>query len=200
MGNTIYRDIDVYYSSIVEKVKEIEGVTSDRQFALTIGMRPDSYANAKKRGTFPFEKVIDYCFKNRYSLDEVFGMKNPKKILENNSTENEDFVDIPSLINDDNVRLPKDSIRDIIDKINSLKVYIDSANNIFIINTELKKLQDRESFLVKIFDKYYIKDVSVDLDKNYKLSESNYEPIIIKESDFEKFEIIGKVESTYKKL
>ena len=200
MENTIHGDIDVYYSSIVKKIKEIEGVTSDRQFALIIGMRPDSYANTKKRGTFPFEKVIDYCFKNNYSLDEVFDIKNPKKILESSSLDNESFVNIPLLEDDDSIRLPKESIKDILDNLHSLKAYIDNISNIFIINTELKKLEDRESFLVKIFDKLYIKDVSVDLDRNYKLTESDFEPIVIKESDFEKFEIIGKVEAIYKKL
>lgn len=200
MEKTIHGNIDVYYSSIADKIKEIEGVTSDRQFALTIGMRPDSYANAKKRGTFPFEKVIDYCFKNKYSLDEIFGMKNPKKVLETNSFDSETFIDIQVLESSDNVRLPKEIFKDMLDNINFLRAYIDSISNIFIINTNLSKLQDRESFLVKIFDKLYIKNVSIDLDRNYKLTENEFEPIVVKESDFQKFDIIGKVESTYKKL
>jgi len=192
---------NVDYSSIVEKIKEIEKINSDRQFALLIGMRPDSYANAKKRGTFPYEKIIEYCFRKNFSIDEIFDMKNPvKNIKELLGKENKNnFIDVLCINSEDHIRVPKDNIHNL-DDINFFRAFIDENGNIFLINKNKTKLEDRANFLVKIFDKYYIKNVSIDLDRNFKLLEKEYEPIILKESDFSKIDVIGKVEISYQKL
>lgn len=189
----------VDYLSIVERIKEIERINSDRQFALLIGMRADSYANAKKRGTFPYEKVIEYCFKKNYSIDEIFNLKNPIKKLEGTSEKESNFINVPCINSNDHIRIPKEHINNL-DDFNFFNAFIDENGNISLINKNKKKLEDRASFLINIFDKFYIKNVSIDLDRNYKLSENEYEPIILKEEDFSKVDIIGKVELSYKRL
>lgn len=191
---------NVNYLSIVERIKEIEKINSDRQFALLIGMRADSYANAKKRGTFPYEKVIEYCFRKNYSIDEIFNLKNPIKNLKEPSKGWKDrYFNILCIDSEDYIRVPKDTTHNF-DDINFFRAFIDEKGNIFLINKTKTKLEDRANFLVKIFDKYYIKNVSIDLDRNFKLLEKEYEPIILKESDFSKIDVIGKVEISYKKL
>lgn len=189
------------YPSIVERIKKIENETSDRQFAIAIGMRNDSYSNAKKRGTFPYEKIINYCFAHNYSLDEIFGMENPKKPV----AEASEFIDeqsssiyIESIESNETIKLPANLLEG--KKTNKeTKYFIDEKDTIFIIDTTDNKLEDRNSYLIKLFNKFYIKDVSADLTYDWKLKENGFDEIILKNEDLFKIEVLGRVILTYKK-
>lgn len=194
-------DYTIDYTSIVDRIKKTENVTSDRQFAIAIGMRTDSYSNAKKRGTFPFEKIINYCFVNNYSLDEIFGMKNPiKPISESNQNTNENgsSVYIDSIENNQTIKLPSYLLDG--EKISkNIKYFIDKQDTIFIVDTIDKQLEDRNSYLIRLFNNLYIKDVSIDLSHNFKLKEKDFDEIKVKNEELFKIEVLGKVILTYKK-
>jgi hypothetical protein len=196
---TVGYNID--FPSIVERIKKIENETSDRQFAIAIGMRNDSYSNAKKRGTFPYEKIINYCFVNNYSLDEIFGMKNPiKPALESNENTNKECnsIYIESIENKQTIKLPA-NLFDEERTSKDIKYYIDENDTIFIVDTIGRKLEDRNSYLIKLFNNLYIKDVSIDLSHNFKLKENGFDEIIVKNEELFKIEVLGKVILTYKK-
>lgn len=198
-GEIVGYNID--YPSIVERIKKIENETSDRQFAIAIGMRNDSYSNAKKRGTFPFEKIINYCFVNNYSLDEIFGMSNPTKPVSESSehiNENSNSVYIESIESNQTIKLPSYLLGGEKTSKNT-KYFIDEKDTIFIVDTIDKNLEDRNSYLIRLFNNLYIKDVSIDLSHNFKLKENGFDEIIVKNEELFKIEVLGKVILTYKK-
>ena len=60
-------------------------------------------------------------------------------------------------------------------------------------------LEDRNSYLIRLFNNLYIKDVSIDLSHNFKLKENGFDEIIVKNEELFKIEVLGKVILTYKK-
>lgn len=57
-------NIDEYINEVVNKLKKILNVTSDRQLALKLDVMPSSFSNTIKRGLLPYEKIL-FCKKRR---------------------------------------------------------------------------------------------------------------------------------------
>lgn len=191
-------NVDINYDLIVQKIKNHENVKSDRQFAFAIGMRPDSYANTKKRGNFPYEKVIDYCFRKKLSIDYIFGNTDFKSIEKIDEVEILDdsskYIELDCIDYNETIKIPKISNNT---NYKSLKAFVDK--DIFIVDTSINELENNNSFLVKNNSNYFIKSVEIDFDGNYKLKESDKDDIILSIDNLDKVEVVGRIEEIYKR-
>lgn len=189
-------EVDVNFEEIIDKLKKQLGISSDRQFAFAIGMRPDSYANAKKRGTFPYEKIIKYCKLNGISLDELFKSDKSNDMLSNNDKR----IDISSylykVINDssnlNNILLP-------IQNGNKYEVFIDENNDIYVIDKSLKELRKTSSFVFKKDTFTFVRKYDYDFKtKKHLFMINDIVDLSLNDDELREFEIIGKSIFNYK--
>ena len=47
------------------------GIGTDAQMAQELGVSPQTLSTWKRRGTIPYERIINLCIQNEYSLDEI---------------------------------------------------------------------------------------------------------------------------------
>lgn len=63
------------FLAIIEFIKEVEGVKSDRAVAEILGLSTGDLGNRKKRGSIPFAQVIQWAISKNVSLDDVFTIR-----------------------------------------------------------------------------------------------------------------------------
>jgi len=63
--------MNIEYSEVFSRLMKRLGVETDAQLASRLGVSPQTLSTWKRRGTIPYEKVIDVCIQNEYSLDEI---------------------------------------------------------------------------------------------------------------------------------
>lgn len=180
------------FQIIVDSLKARIGKSSDRQFALAIGMRPDSYANAKKRGVFPFDNVIQYCISEGISLDSLFFPLYRNKFIFSVNQPLKDTYIYP-LINflDDltNIVLP-------IENTKNYYVFIHSKS-LFRVDINIHELSHNSVFLFKSGLDYVLKLVVNNFNGTYSLIEDSMPDIILNSDNMDSFEVIGKVIDNY---
>lgn len=128
-------------------------------------------------------------------------MSNPIKPVSESSehiNENSNSVYIESIESNQTIKLPS-YLLDGEKTSKNTKYFIDEQDTIFIVDTIDKNLEDRNSYLIRLFNNLYIKDVSIDLSHNFKLKENGFDEIIVKNEELFKIEVLGKVILTYKK-
>jgi phage repressor protein C with HTH and peptisase S24 domain len=54
---------------IIRRIKELKGLSTDGEVARALGLKPQTLATAKMRGSMPYEALISFCDKERISLD-----------------------------------------------------------------------------------------------------------------------------------
>lgn len=196
----------VNFDESMRRLKIVIGETSDRQVALAIGIRADSLIQLRKRGSYPYAKVIEYCKKNKVSLDYVLGNDEilVTKEVEDNLEPNNPLLGLKKsscvfemrTINlEQNIVLP---IFDMIVYKNSHKAYIDEST-IYIIDTSVGSINKNGIYLVKSNGIFYIKNVAIDFSGNFTFREKGQVDIVLKADELEKIEVIGSVVYSFSK-
>ena len=182
---------------IIDALKNQIGSKSDRQFAFAIGMRPDSYANAKKRGTFPYEKILRYCILNNISTSSLFSA-NAKILKSNNNIQNinnsstfeylliNPSVDLESLI------LP-------IPNGNNYKVFIEESNDIYIIDDNQKELKKSSKFIFEKNSFIFLRKYDYDFksSKHILMTEEEEIDLALEDEEIISFKVLGRVINNY---
>lgn len=76
IGKYILR-YSVNYSQVLETIARLAGVKPTKtEVAAVLGFRLNSFSNKKRRGTLKND-ILQWALDNNYSLDEVFGLKEP---------------------------------------------------------------------------------------------------------------------------
>ena len=57
------------------RIKEIFGLKFDKDVAALFGVNPVTLSERIKRGSLPYDKIIELCAKNGISLNYIFGLK-----------------------------------------------------------------------------------------------------------------------------
>jgi len=66
------------FSEIIERLKDIissemgERKVYDKDVAEVLGISPATFATMKKRGSIPFREIMEYCARNRISINWLF--------------------------------------------------------------------------------------------------------------------------------
>jgi len=151
-------------NDVIKKIKKIENIKSDKDFADIINIKPDALVQRKNRNSIPHDNIIKYCLKNKISLDMIYE-NNDIKI--DNSTQ-EDHKNIEVTLSDSKFPLSRIQIIDkddflklpISNPYKKLKAHIDySSNNIFIIDTMVNKYEDEGLYLIKYQERTYVKNI-----------------------------------------
>ena len=151
-----------YVSNVLDNLKRILKLPSDRQLALKLEIHPASLSNSIKRNILPWEKIITYSLNNNLSLDEIF--------LNNiNQSENKDS-------NTDNIASSKNSTFNENNKLSSIKTleedseiqipYIFQSEDtelrayltdkkIYVLDINEKEIKGTNYWLVKSNNNYY---------------------------------------------
>jgi|SRR5574344_621341 hypothetical protein len=189
-----------YVSNVLDNLKRILKLPSDRQLALKLEIHPASLSNSIKRNILPWEKIITYSLNNNLSLDEIF--------LNNiNQSENKDS-------NTDNIASSKNSTFNENNKLSSIKTleedseiqipYIFQSEDtelrayltdkkIYVLDINEKEIKGTNYWLVKSNNNYYALTISVNLDGKYQLKDDDDSIRSISVEEFKKLEIIGKI-------
>lgn len=189
-----------YVSNVLDNLKRILKLPSDRQLALKLEIHPASLSNSIKRNILPWEKIITYSLNNNLSLDEIF--------LNNiNQSENKDS-------NTDNIASSKNSTFNENNKLSSIKTleedseiqipYIFQSEDtelrayltdkkIYVLDINEKEIKGTNYWLVKSNNNYYALTISVNLDGKYQLKDDDESIRSISVEEFKKLEIIGKI-------
>lgn len=189
-----------YVSNVLDNLKRILKLPSDRQLALKLEIHPASLSNSIKRNILPWEKIITYSLNNNLSLDEIF--------LNNiNQSENKDS-------NTDNIESSKNSTFNENNKLSSIKTleedseiqipYIFQSEDtelrayltdkkIYVLDINEKEIKGTNYWLVKSNNNYYALTISVNLDGKYQLKDDDDSIRSISVEEFKKLEIIGKI-------
>ncbi|WP_151946626.1 helix-turn-helix domain-containing protein [Aliarcobacter butzleri] len=83
--------MDLKQEDIFIRIKEVMGFKFEKELSEFLGMSPQSLGTVKKRGTIPFEKIIEKSIGN-YNLEYIFfgkGRTTPPKF----DLENEPVID-----------------------------------------------------------------------------------------------------------
>ncbi len=54
---------------IIEAIKRMKGLGTDSEVALALGLKPQTLATSKMRGSVPFDALISFCEREKCSLD-----------------------------------------------------------------------------------------------------------------------------------
>lgn len=190
----------------MRRLKIVIGETSDRQVALAIGIRADSLIQLRKRGSYPYAKVIEYCKKNKVSLDYILGNDEilVTKEVEDNLEPNNPLLSLKkssSVFEMRTINLEQNIVLPMFDKIvykNSYKAYIDEST-IYIIDTSVISINKNGIYLVKSNGIFYIKNVAIDFSGNFTFREKGQVDIVLKADELEKIDVIGSVVYSFSK-
>lgn len=185
------------FYSVIEKLKTIYELKSDRKLSLKLDVLPASFSNSKKRGILPYEKIITAAIKDKISLDEIFGNRINNKIdytnLKDKKANKHGLVDIP-MLNDnlDYIRVPLIYL----ENTTNLKGYI-SNNHTYILNTSEIKPEHNRTYLLTSNNIYYIKHISIDLSGTYLLKDEDGSITNINKNELDNVIFIGRVEHKF---
>lgn len=65
-----YRSLS--FVQVANIVGDISGVAKDVEKAEVLGLSQSDFANRKKRGAIPYDKLIEWALANNYDLNEIF--------------------------------------------------------------------------------------------------------------------------------
>lgn len=189
-----------YASSVLDNLKRILDLPSDRQLAFRLDLHPASLSNTIKRKILPWEKIITYAINNNLSLDEIFLNKVNQSGYDKSNTDNIEAKN-KSIINENNKlssikTLEEDSEIQIPYIFQSedteLRAYL-TDKKIYILDINEKEIKGTNYWLVKSNNNYYALTISVNLDGKYQLKDDDDSIRSISAEEFKKLEITGKI-------
>ena len=151
-------------NDVIKKIKKIENIKSDKDFADIINIKPDALVQRKNRNSIPHDNIIKYCLKNKVSLDMIYENNNIK--IDNTVQEDNNTIEIT--LNESKFPISRIQIIDKDDFLKlpmhnpskMLKAHIDySSSNIFIIDTIVNKYEDEGLYLIKYQERTYVKNI-----------------------------------------
>lgn len=63
---------DFSFHVIVERLKQVLSVSSERALAIELGLKPAAYYNRKKAGSLPMQEIVATCVSRNVSMDWLF--------------------------------------------------------------------------------------------------------------------------------
>lgn len=183
-----------FVNEVLDNLANILNVKSDRQLAIKLDILPSTLFNNRKRGILPYEKILNYALQNNLSLDDIFKPSNIKNNKVNEcilASSDYDLVNI-NILNDSKnfIQIPLK-----IAEQENYKAYLDDKK-IYIIDTINNNFKNKNRYLIKNNNNYFVVLISLDFDNTYILRDENDSDLISKltKEEFEKIEIIGKVD------
>ncbi|MDX4028388.1 helix-turn-helix domain-containing protein [Aliarcobacter skirrowii] len=183
-----------FVNEVLDNLANILNVKSDRQLAIKLDILPSTLFNNRKRGILPYEKILTYALQNNLSLDDIFKPSNIKNNKVNEcilASSDYDLVNI-NILNDSKnfIHIPLK-----IAEQENYKAYLDDKK-IYIIDTINNNFKNKNRYLIKNNNNYFVVLISLDFDNTYILRDENDSDLISKltKEEFEKIEIIGKVD------
>lgn len=188
-----------YVNSVINNLKKILGVTSDRQLSIRLDIKPPSFANTIKRGLLPYEKIVLFAKKHNQSLDKIFLLQNQDYTIENepkcnysepesNSISSNNSTEIQLINDEQTIKIPNLPVT----PNKNLKAFIDDKK-IYIINTNDKIFVNNHYYLLKSNNAFFTMVISIDLDGQYILKNDDDITTKLTLDEFNKIEIVGKV-------
>jgi hypothetical protein len=80
------------FIQIIEKIKNIKGLTLDYEVADLLGISKKAFAADKKRNSIPFEELSTFCSSGNISLNWLLYDEGPMKIAETRYQENNSSI------------------------------------------------------------------------------------------------------------
>lgn len=183
-----------FVNEVLDNLANILNVKSDRQLAIKLDILPSTLFNNRKRGILPYEKILNYALQNNLSLDEIFKPNNVKNDKTKEcflASSDYDLVNI-NILNDSKnfIQIPLK-----IAEQENYKAFLDDKK-IYIIDTINNNFKNKNRYLIKNNNNYFVVLISLDFDNTYILRDENDSDLISKltKEEFEKIEIIGKVD------
>lgn len=183
-----------FVNEVLDNLAKILDVKSDRQLAIKLDILPSTLFNNRKRGILPYEKILNYALQNNLSLDDIFKPSNIKNNKVNEcilASSDYDLVNI-NILNDSKnfIQIPLK-----IAEQENYKAFLDDKK-IYIIDTINNNFKNKNRYLIKNNNNYFVVLISLDFDNTYILRDENDSDLISKltKEEFEKIEIIGKVD------
>lgn len=183
-----------FVNEVLDNLANILNVKSDRQLAIKLDILPSTLFNNRKRGILPYEKILNYALKQEISLDEIFKPNNVKNDKTKEcflASSDYDLVNI-NILNDSKnfIQIPLK-----IAEQENYKAFLDDKK-IYIIDTINNNFKNKNRYLIKNNNNYFVVLISLDFDNTYILRDENDSDLISKltKEEFEKIEIIGKVD------
>jgi homospermidine synthase len=160
------------FNIVIQKIKQIEEIKSDKDFAKLINIKPDALVQRKNRNSIPHDNIIKYCLANNISIDMIY---------ENNDIEINDITSVHDqmITSTKNDKLSRIAIFDsnevlklpIHNPNNVLKAYIDSSSKqIFIIDTSVDKYNNEGLYYITYHDRTYIKNITDTFNGSFQIS------------------------------
>lgn len=188
-----------YVNSVINNLKKILGVTSDRQLSIRLDIKPPSFANTIKRGLLPYEKIVLFAKKHNQSLDKIFLLQNQNYTIENepkcnyselesNSISSNNSTEIQLINGEQTIKIPNLPVT----PNKTLRAFIDDKK-IYIIDTKDKIFVNNNYYLLKSSNAFFPMIVSMDLDGQYILKNDDDITTKLTLDEFNKIEIVGKV-------
>ena len=188
-----------YINSVINNLKKILGVTSDRQLSIRLDIKPPSFANTIKRGLLPYEKIVLFAKKHNQSLDKIFLLQNQNYTIENepkcnyselesNSISSNNSTEIQLINGEQTIKIPNLPVT----PNKTLRAFIDDKK-IYIIDTKDKIFVNNNYYLLKSSNAFFPMIVSMDLDGQYILKNDDDITTKVTLNEFNKIEIVGKV-------
>ena len=181
------------FEDVIKKIKKINNIKSDKDFASIINLNPDALVQRKKRNSIPHENVIEYCLKNKISIDELY--ENNEVV--SNTTLNELNIDsslgkIKIYGTNTYLHLNYPNVT------GELESYIDTNNIGFIFNPKIISIVEDGNYLLKNNDTLLIKRVRNSFRNSYLLkdiNENSNDELEVTFEDFKRTKVIGKIEA-----
>lgn len=191
-----------YIQDVLNNMKNILNVKSDRQLSILIDTQPSSLFNSIKRGLLPYEKIIFFALKKGYSLDEIFLFKkdgssdNFDNKIED--IQEEDYTNLAYIKVLDNekkqIKIPLYTAYS-----DNIRAYLDDKK-IYIINIEDKEIFNKSYYLIKSKNNYFAVSIIIELDGIYSLKDDDNNTVSkLTDKEFEELEIIGKINFRFDK-
>lgn len=60
------------FYAVVERLKRVLGVSSERALAIELGLKPAAYYNRKRSESLPFQEIVSICISRNISTDWLF--------------------------------------------------------------------------------------------------------------------------------
>ncbi|KLD99297.1 helix-turn-helix domain containing protein [Aliarcobacter butzleri] len=185
---------------VIDNLKSIMGVTSDRQVALKLDVKPPTFRNSKERGLIPYKEIILYAKREKLDLNEIFFNNLEEKpkignstkdinITIKNNTNNGNISSIKLLENDTNtISLPLSNFS----QNDTIRAWINDKK-IYIIDIFDKKIIDKNYYLIRSNKNIFAMNISIDLNGDYLLKDDEDNTTKVTPDNFKDFEIIGKI-------
>lgn len=179
------------FEIVINKLKDILNIKSDRQLSFALDILPASFANSRKRGIIPFDKIINYALKKNIDLNLIF---NPDVLIDSNtinsSNNKEDFLKIKILNNEEDFLKIPFSYNDI--KLDTCRC-LTLDDKIYIINIEDTSLQNNKKFILKSNNIYYYRHVNINFEGSFIFKDETSISEQIEKELVDKIEVVGKI-------